>query len=146
MYGLTYEFVDKPDLTYVLGSNETRTFTIAVDPSKFSGVTCDGKEVDEKNYEVNEKESAFDLLQLGEGYTVVAILPSLFESLTAGDHEISINFDDGSATVTMSIYAAEYHPVAQTGDNIPIWAYELSALLAAAVCLSGIAIRRRTKK
>ena len=73
------------DDSYTLGSNAEVTIKATGEFSKFESVEMDGEIVDESNYSVKE------------GSTIVTFKTAYLETLSEGDHTVTINYNDGSS-------------------------------------------------
>ena len=116
VYGLEYKFEQMPDPTYQLGSNESRAYIIHAKPALFKDVFVDDKPIDKSHYEYN-KPLLTSINAINEENTVVTILPSLFESLDACNHEIVFEFEDGSSTTSIEVFDRPELISAQTSDS-----------------------------
>lgn len=117
----TYAVVGLGSTSFELGSGED--ITVAVERSKdndsiathFKGVLIDGVEVDYYNYELAEDNSS------------VIIRADAFEGLEAGNHTITIVYDDGTAEVELVVTDANEPTAAvekitetEAGDTEPV--------------------------
>lgn len=117
----TYAVVGLGSTSFELGSGED--ITVAVERSKdndsiathFKGVLIDGVDVDYYNYELTEDNSA------------VIIRSDAFEGLEAGNHTITIVYDDGTAEVELVVTDANEPTAAvekitetEAGDTEPV--------------------------
>ena len=86
-----------------------------------------------------------------KGSTIIKFVPEYLETLTVGEHTITVQFRDGEASVVMKIVEAEKteytvtpEPAVPTGDNaMPVLWFSLSLLSMAAFAVA--AGRRRRK-
>ncbi len=100
------------DSTWKKGSKEDLSFTSNAAFGYFQKVQVDGKDLDEKNYEVKE------------GSTVVTLKASYLETLTVGEHTLAVLSDTGTAETTFTVQAAdETTKPSQDGDsgNLLLW-------------------------
>ena len=117
----TYAVVGLGSTSFELGSGED--ITVAVERSKdndsiathFKGVLIDGVEVDYYNYELAEDNNS------------VIIRADAFEGLEAGNHTITIVYDDGTAEVELVVEDANEPTAAvekitetEAGDTEPV--------------------------
>lgn len=117
----TYAVVGLGSTSFELGSGED--ITVAVERSKdndsiathFKGVLIDGVEVDYYNYELAEDNNS------------VIIRADAFEGLEAGNHTITIVYDDGTAEVELVVTDANEPTAAvekitetEAGDTEPV--------------------------
>ncbi|MBP5266050.1 MAG: leucine-rich repeat protein [Lachnospiraceae bacterium] len=89
-----YEIIQGADQTYTKGSGATVTITGDGDFANFSSVQVDGTAIDAANYSVVE------------GSTVVTLSNAYLESLGNGSHTFTIVWNDGTASTTLTIKAA----------------------------------------
>ena len=99
---------------------------------KFTGLTVDGSEIDEKYYSVES------------GSTVVRIKPDYLKGLTAGKHIVGVLYRDGKALAIFSVTSVARRGVA-TGDssNALIWIILMAASLVALGTLGFLFARDR---
>ena len=81
-----------------------------------------------------------------EGSLKLCVKPEYLETLSVGDHTVKVNFQDGSATVKLTVKAAAENP--KTGDeSIPaLWSSLMFLSVAAMVVLLLYARKRKTEK
>ena len=79
------------NLSFTLGSKDTLTFTSDAEYKDFLKVLVDGKELAKENYTVKE------------GSTVVTLSNSYLNTLSVGDHVLSIVSNNGTATTTFKV-------------------------------------------
>lgn len=90
-----------------------------------------------------------------EGSLKLSIKPEYLETLSVGDHTVKANFQDGSATVKLTVLAAATQPQKQgetrtspnTGDesNLTLW-ISLMFLSVAGMLVVAVAAKRRRKE
>ena len=98
--------------------------------SHFSGVSLDGRTLENgKDYTA------------APGSTVVSLKAEALRDLQAGDHTVTVLFDDGSAEVAMTVRSAQINP--DTGDSSVFVFAALAVFAAAAVLLT---VRRGRRK
>lgn len=123
----TEELQDEPKITegmnseWVKGSGKGLEFRSNADYSSFVGVEVDGEEVSDDNY--NKR----------EGSIIIELKPEYLETLSSGNHTITIKSTEGNASTdfTISSLSSESSEVAKfqkTGDNNDIAVY-LSIIL-----------------
>lgn len=80
-----------------------------------------------------------------EGSLKLSIKPEYLETLSVGDHTVKVNFQDGSATVKLTVKAATENP--KTGDesNLALWS-SLMFLSVAGMLVVAVAAKRRRKE
>ncbi len=79
------------DDTYVIGSEKGASIHCGYPIDQFSGVLMDGAEVSSDNY------------TLTEGSTILTFKPAYLNSLSAGKHEVTMNFVSGSVKSILTI-------------------------------------------
>lgn len=94
---------------WYLKSTKTLSFTASGDFDKFVGVSVDGKRISDSNYAAKK------------GSTVIALKTSYLNTLKAGDHTITIHFEDGKAEGTFQILDGKDSSNYDTGDNVHLW-------------------------
>lgn len=87
------------DTSYTLGSDATATIKSTGDYNKFECVKMDGIIVDETNYTV------------AEGSTIVTFKAEYLETLSVGEHTVTIHYTDGSSV------SSELTILADTSDS-----------------------------
>lgn len=96
-----------------------------------------------------------------EGSLKLSIKPEYLETLSVGDHTVKVNFQDGSATVKLTVLAASAQPTPsptpkpsekptspKTGDesNLALWSSLMFLSVAAMIVLLLYARKRKTEK
>lgn len=94
---------------WYLKSTKTLSFTASGDFDKFVGVSVDGKRISDSNYAAKK------------GSTVIALKTSYLNTLKAGDHTITIHFEDGKAEGTFQVLDGKDSSNYDTGDNVHLW-------------------------
>jgi len=82
------------DGTWKKGTDTGLTITTNGDISKFEGVKINGVLIDSSNYTLS-------------GNTVITLKPEFLETLSAGEHSITIVFADGSVQTVFTVLAAD---------------------------------------
>ena len=95
---------------WTLKSTKTLSFTASGDFDKFVGLSVDGKRISESQYTAKK------------GSTVITLKSSYLNTLKAGEHTITIHFEDGKAEGSFTVLAASSDGNPNTGDNIHLWA------------------------
>lgn len=152
---ITYEAKDSagntvPSVTWQKGSGKTIDLTIkrSEDDSltfgKFVDLEIDGVTVGSANYGASE------------GSLKLSIKPEYLETLSVGDHTVKVNFQDGSATVKLTVKAAASNPDTgakditspKTGDesNLALWSSLMFLSVAAMFVLLLYARKRKIEK
>ena len=118
----------------IVGANQnvmqdaaSASFRSDADYSKFLYVEVDGKKLSKTDYDSYS------------GSTVVVLKPSFIKKLAVGVHTLRIVSTDGYAETKFTVK----EPVPKTGDNTPVAL--LSLLLAGAICLGVLTIRKQRK-
>ena len=132
-----YKVIEGTNSSWVQNSDETLTFRIDGDLSKFVGIKVDDEWVDKENYTI------------ASGSTVVTLKNEYLKTLSAGKHKITFVYTDGEVSTNFEvkesgkIYEKSSNP--KTGDtsNILVW-YSLFAV--SALIVFGIIVRNKKKK
>lgn len=132
-----YKVIEGANSSWVQNSDETLTFRIDGDLSKFVGIKVDDEWVDKENYTI------------ASGSTVVTLKNEYLKTLSAGKHKITFVYTDGEVSTNFEvkesgkIYEKSSNP--KTGDtsNILVW-YSLFAV--SALIVFGIIVRNKKKK
>ena len=95
---------------WTLKSTKTLSFTASGDFDKFVGLSVDGKRISESQYTAKK------------GSTVITLKSSYLNTLKAGEHTITIHFEDGKAEGSFTVLEASSDGNPNTGDNIHLWA------------------------
>lgn len=136
--------------THVLGTSDTATITCNGELKDFVNVFVDGREVDKKNY------------ILEEGSTILTFTAQYLNTLSVGKHAVTLNYTYGSVDTELIILSSEsaadtmnsadgseggdisVNPAtARTGDNTPALTWLLIALTALAVGIGTVFVRRK---
>lgn len=134
-----YLMLEGAHVDIVMGEKTALTFRCNGEFGLFSGVDVDGKPLDASCYTA------------ASGSTVVTLAPSYVMTLSAGAHQLAINYKDGgSAGASINVKSAaqeadlsiDTSSLPQTGDssNLVLW---LVLGAACAVCVVLIVMRRR---
>ena len=121
---ITYTVTAGGDGTWTRGSADGFTMTVkrsAVDEttfSRFTGVTVDGKALSASDYEA------------AAGSLVLTLKAAYLETLSAGKHEITVSFDDGTAATSLTVREAGV-PAPDT-DDLSAGLWPILAILAVA--------------
>ena len=129
-----FEYLDETgEASYNLKTGSTLAVRIGAPLADFLDVFLDGRRVDPSNYEATE------------GSTIITLKKNYLQSLSAGTHQLTVYFNNGSANTTLTIIDPSQNPF--TGDSI------VHYLLMFGVCFGGLAIagfiiikRKRDKK
>lgn len=80
---------------YTKGSSEGATIRCNYDINDFVSVAMDGETVDPANY------------TLAEGSTILTFKPAYLDTLSVGDHTVTLNYTNATATSVLTIKAAQ---------------------------------------
>lgn len=111
---VTYTFVVGGDGQWTKGSGETFVVTVkrSVDDEttfgRFAGVEVDGKTVDPANYEAVA------------GSVKITLKSAYLETLSAGEHTVTVKFDDGQAETKLTVLAAAGETPVKPDDGKPV--------------------------
>ena len=139
---ISYTVVSGADGSWKLGSGTDYTLTVKRsedDPScidHFTGVQTDGAAL--------VKDSHYTT---APGSTVITLKNSYLESLSEGKHTITVNFDDGSVSLEITVQAADKKEVTlipKTGETGCIAVLGVIMVISAAGCL--ITLEREKKR
>ena len=122
-----YEIIEGANSSWIQNSDETLTFRINGDLSKFVGIKVDDEWVDKENYVTDS------------GSTIVTLKNEYLKTLSVGEHKITFVYTDGEVSTNFEVKEAEKlekteksMDVPKTGDNINILLW-LSLILASAL-------------
>ena len=112
------------------GSKEGLTFKIDTDIKEFKKVLVDGKELKDTDYDIKS------------GSTILTLKPSFLDTLSAGKHQICLEFNNGTIEAYFTVKVKETTTVPETGEqtNLYLW-----AMLAIASSASLLVLRRYKK-
>ncbi len=129
------------DLTFKRSEDDHLTYGL------FASLEIGGQAVGSANYGAEE------------GSLKLSIKPEYLETLSVGDHTVKVNFQDGSATVKLTVKAAATQPTPspkpsekptspKTGDesNLVLWSSLMFLSVAAMIVLLLYARKRKTEK
>ncbi|MBQ9043967.1 MAG: hypothetical protein IJ111_14280 [Eggerthellaceae bacterium] len=144
---ISYSAVSGDGATWEKGLSDPLTFTFKrnVNDGKtfksFKGAKVDGADVPES------------AIATAEGSLVLSMTTTYLESLSVGEHKLTVAFEDGEATAAFTVKAAETKAAAasasskssspKTGDAMPVTLLAVSAALSAVVLF---AARTRTRQ
>ena len=141
-----YRIVEGNGSTWTKGSSEGLTFIVNGAYSKFTGIKIDGNAVSSENY---TSES---------GSTVLTLKPDYLNTLTAGQHTITVLYTDGEAQGTFTVAEKPTEPTdstdptdedsasPETGDNSHIVPWIILMLISGGAVLTTLSIKRRRRK
>ena len=112
------------------GSKDGLTFKVDTDINEFKKVLVDGKELKDTNYDIKS------------GSTILTLKSSFLDTLSAGKHQICLEFNNGTIEAYFTVKVKETTTVPETGEqtNLYLW-----ALLAIASSASLLVLRRYKK-
>lgn len=90
--------IEDTDTEYIKGSSEGAMIHCTYDLSDFVSVAMDGVIVDPENY------------TLSEGSTILTFKSSYLDTLSVGDHTVTLNYTDKTATSVLTIKATQEEP------------------------------------
>jgi hypothetical protein len=122
-----YEIIEGKEIVYEKESGDL-ILTSTADFDKFVSVLVDGNEIDSSCYTITE------------GSTIIALKAQYLETLSEGEHIVTVVSNDGKASAMVTISAKK--TPAQTGDNKVI----ASASLAVVSALFGLVVLGRKKR
>ena len=99
---VAYDIVDGEGDLWTEGGDGTLTFTANGSFNKFVGIEVDGKTVDPKHYDVKS------------GSTIITLKASYLETLSVGEHTITVIYPDGETDGKFYVKASS------GGFNLPI--------------------------
>ncbi len=156
-----YRFTAGDGAEWTKGSSDGLTFTIkrtfedASTFRHFTGVKIDGKDVASSGYDAKS------------GSVILTLKPTILETLSTGDHEVTTVFDDGNAAAKFVVKAAPTQEAAKesktsgasttsganaksntakTGDAIPVAAIALTVALIVLALIVLVVARRKRKE
>lgn len=89
---------DGTDTEYVIGSSNGASVHCSYDLSDFVSVAMDGETVDPSNY------------TLAAGSTLLTFKPAYLDTLSVGDHTVTLNYTNATITSVLTIKAASDNP------------------------------------
>lgn len=128
-----YRMTQGQNAQWTQGTQTGLTFTVNGAFTKFIGIEVDGKVVDQAHYTAVS------------GSTIITLKPEYLETLSVGQHTLTVLFTDAQVDGQFEILAKAQPGTPDTGDNsqVTIWI----GLLFAAVCgLTGTMVYTRKKK
>lgn len=96
---------DGTDTEYVIGSSNGASVHCSFELADFVSADIDGVTVDSANY------------TLSDGSTIITFAPAYLDTLSAGDHIVTLNYTDKTATSVLTVKALADEPT--TDDNNP---------------------------
>ena len=129
---ITYKITKGNGGTWYRASNKALSFTADGASKDFTGVSVDGKKLDEKYFLVKDN-------------TMVSLTSLFLEKLSLGKHTITIHFADGDAQGTFRVESPETDSNPKTGDVFPLhlWSAVLFLSLTGLTGVAFVCIRKR---
>ena len=112
------------------GSKEGLTFKVDTDINEFKKVLVDGKELKDTDYDIKS------------GSTIVTLKSSFLDTLSAGKHQICLEFNNGTIEAYFTVKVKETTTVPETGEQTNLYLWAMLAIASSA----SILVLRRYKK
>lgn len=112
------------------GSKDGLTFKVDTDINEFKKVLVDGKELKDTNYDIKS------------GSTIVTLKSSFLDTLSAGKHQICLEFNNGTIEAYFTVKVKETTTVPETGEQTNLYLWAMLAIASSA----SILVLRRYKK
>ena len=112
------------------GSKDGLTFKVDTDINEFKKVLVDGKELKDTNYDIKS------------GSTIVTLKSSFLDTLSAGKHQIRLEFNNGTIEAYFTVKVKETTTVPETGEQTNLYLWAMLAIASSA----SILVLRRYKK
>ena len=112
------------------GSKDGLTFKVDTDINEFEKVLVDGKELKDTNYDIKS------------GSTIVTLKSSFLDTLSAGKHQICLEFNNGTIEAYFTVKVKETTTVPETGEQTNLYLWAMLAIASSA----SILVLRRYKK
>ena len=112
------------------GSKDGLTFKVDTDINEFKKVLVDGKELKDTNYDIKS------------GSTTVTLKSSFLDTLSAGKHQIRLEFNNGTIEAYFTVKVKETTTVPETGEQTNLYMWAMLAIASSA----SILVLRRYKK
>lgn len=111
-------------------SKEGLTFKVDTDINEFKKVLVDGKELKDTDYDIKS------------GSTIVTLKSSFLDTLSAGKHQIRLEFNNGTIEAYFTVKVKETTIVPETGEQTNLYLWAMLAIASSA----SILVLRRYKK
>ena len=130
---VTYKITAGSGASWYRASGKALSFTADGKYADFTGVSVDGKTLDEKYFLVKE------------GSTVVSLTSTFLEKLSLGKHTITVHFTDGDAEGTFTVANPTDDENPKTGDafNLHLWSAVLFMSLTGLAGAAFVYVRKR---
>ena len=112
------------------GSKDGLTFKVDTDINEFKKVLVDGKELKDTNYDIKS------------GSTILTLKSSFLDTLSAGKHQICLEFNNGTIEAYFTVKVKETTTVPETGEQTNLYLWAMLAIASSA----SILVLRRYKK
>ena len=112
------------------GSKDGLTFKVDTDINEFKKVLVDGKELKDTNYDIKS------------GSTILTLKSSFLDTLSAGKHQICLEFNNGTIEAYFTVKVKETTTVPETGEQTNLYVWAMLAIASSA----SILVLRRYKK
>ena len=112
------------------GSKDGLTFKVDTDINEFKKVLVDGKELEDTNYDIKS------------GSTILTLKSSFLDTLSAGKHQICLEFNNGTIEAYFTVKVKETTTVPETGEQTNLYLWAMLAIASSA----SILVLRRYKK
>lgn len=131
---IEYEYIEGAEQKYTVGQNEEAKFRINAEFSSFENggaVYVDDKLVDPENYTAES------------GSTIIKFTKQYMSTLSAGNHTLTVTFNNGSGAANTTFTVATTNPL--TNDSIFMW-ISLFIVSLASLLIMTLKIRKATLK
>lgn len=112
------------------GSKDGLTFKVDTDINEFKKVLVDGKELKDTNYDIKS------------GSTILTLKSFFLDTLSAGKHQICLEFNNGTIEAYFTVKVKETTTVPETGEQTNLYLWAMLAIASSA----SILVLRRYKK
>ena len=112
------------------GSKDGLTFKVDTDINEFKKVLVDGKELKDTDYDIKS------------GSTILTLKSSFLDTLSAGKHQICLEFNNGTIEAYFTVKVKETTTVPETGEQTNLYLWAMFAIASSA----SILVLRRYKK
>ena len=112
------------------GSKDGLTFKVDTDINEFKKVLVDGKELEDTNYDIKS------------GSTILTLKSSFLDTLSAGKHQICLEFNNGTIEAYFTVKVKETTTVPETGEQTNLYLWAMLAIASSA----SILVLRKYKK
>ena len=106
---VAYDIVNGDGSSWAVESGGTLVFTANGSFAKFVGIRVDGKPVDKAHYEAKS------------GSTIITLKTSYLNTLSVGDHTITVVYTDGETEGTFKVQQKSSNPKTDDYANVLLW-------------------------